>query len=163
MNPLNTNTFLRSITGLVTSLAAAASVVAEVPPEKAVESLDVGEGLEATLFASEPMLLSPSSIDIDHLGRVWVCEIVNYRGHRGKRPEGDRILVLEDSTGDGKADKSTVFYQGSDIDSPHGICVLGNKVIVSAGDNVWVMTDEDGDLKSDKKEALFTKIGGAQH
>ncbi|MFT5854505.1 MAG: hypothetical protein ACI8XO_001749, partial [Verrucomicrobiales bacterium] len=74
MNPLNTNTFLRSITGLVTSLAAAASVVAEVPPEKAVESLDVGGGLETTLFASEPMLLSPSSIDIDHLGRVWVCE-----------------------------------------------------------------------------------------
>ena len=163
MNSLHTGSFLGSISGLVASLAAAVSVLAEVPPEKAVESLDVGEGLEAKLFASEPMLLSPSSIDIDHLGRVWVCEIVNYRGNNGKRPEGDRILVLEDTDGDGNADKKTVFYQGRDIDSPHGICVLGNKVIVSAGDNVWVMTDENGDLKSDKKEALFTKIGGAQH
>jgi putative membrane-bound dehydrogenase-like protein len=136
---------------------------AEVPPAEAIAGLDVGEGLEASLFASEPMMLSPSSIDIDHLGRVWVCEVVNYRGHNGKRPEGDRILVLEDTNGDGTADKSTVFYQGRDIDSAHGICVLGNKVIVSAGDNVFVMTDENGDLKSDKKEAIFTKIGGAQH
>ncbi|MEJ6579902.1 MAG: hypothetical protein QNL68_08880, partial [Akkermansiaceae bacterium] len=51
---------------------------AEVPPAEAIAGLDVGEGLEASLFASEPMMLSPSSIDIDHLGRVWVCEVVNY-------------------------------------------------------------------------------------
>ncbi|MDP7497543.1 MAG: hypothetical protein QGI77_13975 [Roseibacillus sp.] len=148
---------------LALSVALATPGLAKQPPEKAVANLDVGEGLETTLFASEPMMLSPSSIDIDHLGRVWVCEVVNYRGHRNKRPEGDRILVLEDTSGDGKADKSTVFYQGREIDSVHGVCVLGNKVIVSAGDNVWIMTDEDGDLKADKKVALFTKIGGAQH
>ncbi|MDA0768231.1 MAG: dehydrogenase, partial [Verrucomicrobia bacterium] len=149
--------------GLAAGVLLTATGFAAVPPAEAVASLDVGEGLEASLFASEPLMLSPSSIDIDHLGRVWVCEVINYRGHNGKRPEGDRILVLEDSNGDGTADKSTVFYQGRDIDSAHGICVLGNQVIVSAGDNVWVMTDENGDLKSDKKEALFTKIGGAQH
>ncbi len=141
----------------------ASPALGKQPPEKAVANLDIGDGLETTLFASEPMMLSPSSIDIDHLGRVWVCEVVNYRGHRNKRPEGDRILVLEDTTGDGKADKSTVFYQGREIDSVHGVCVLGNKVIISAGDNVWIMTDEDGDLKADSKKALFTKIGGAQH
>ena len=54
-------------------------------PATAVASLDVHPELEATLFASEPMLLSPSSIDVDHLGRVWVCEVVNYRRHNGKR------------------------------------------------------------------------------
>jgi putative membrane-bound dehydrogenase-like protein len=138
-------------------------------PEVAVENLDVHDGLDASLFASEPMMLNPSNIEIDHRGRIWVCEIVNYRGHRNKRPEGDRILILEDKNGDAKADEVKVFYQGRDIDSPHGICVLptpsgkGLRAIVSAGANVIVLTDTDGDDKADKKELLFTGISGTQH
>jgi len=138
-------------------------------PQEALEALDVHEDLQAELFAAEPMLLSPSNIDIDHKGRVWVCEIVNYRRHKGKRPEGDRILILEDTDGDGRADKKTTFYQGKDIDSPHGVCVLatpsgkGTQVIVSAGDKVQVFTDEDGDLKADKQRTLFSGISGTQH
>tara|TARA_R110002073_G_scaffold5624_25_gene34703 strand:- start:1348 stop:4626 length:3279 start_codon:yes stop_codon:yes gene_type:complete len=129
----------------------------------ALDGLDVGDGLAAMLFAAEPQLLSPSNIDIDHRGRVWVCEIVNYRRHQGKRAEGDRILILEDSDGDGQADTETVFYQGTDIDSPHGVCVLGDKVIVSAGDKVWLFTDSDGDDKPDDKQVLFSGISGTQH
>ncbi|TWU21155.1 NPCBM/NEW2 domain protein [Novipirellula galeiformis] len=129
----------------------------------ALENLDVGTGVAAMLFAAEPQLLSPSSIDIDHRGRVWVCEVVNYRGHKGKRAEGDRILILEDVDGDGQADKETVFYQGTDIDSAHGVCVLGDKVIVSAGDKVFLFTDRDGDDKPDHQAVLFSGISGAQH
>ena len=129
----------------------------------ALDGLEVGEDLSASLFAAEPQLLSPSNIDVDHRGRVWVCEVVNYRKHQGKRPEGDRILILEDTDGDGLADKETVFYQGTDIDSAHGVCVLGDKVIVSAGDNVQIFTDKDGDDKPDSKEVLFSGIAGAQH
>ena len=114
-------------------MLAVAKTQGERTPDTAVAKLDVHEQLNASLFAAEPMLLSPSNIDVDHRGRVWVCEIVNYRSHKGKRPEGDRILILEDTDGDGQADKKTVFYQGNDIDSPHGVCVLGNRVIVSAG------------------------------
>ncbi len=132
-------------------------------PADALDGLEVGTGLAASIFATEPQLLSPSNIDIDHRGRVWVCEIVNYRGHNGKRPEGDRILILEDTDGDGLIDQEKVFYQGRDIDSPHGVCVLGNKVIVSAGDKVQVFTDSDGDDKADSKETLFSGISGAQH
>ncbi|MBC8114405.1 MAG: c-type cytochrome, partial [Candidatus Saccharimonas sp.] len=141
-------------------------------PKDAVSGLDVAEGLEATLFASEasnPPMLNPTSIDIDHLGRIWVCEVVNYRHRNGERKEGDRILILEDTNGDGVADKQTVFHQGKDVDSAHGICVLptpsgkGTKIIISANDNVFVLHDEDGDLKSDKKELLFTGIAGTQH
>ena len=132
-------------------------------PALAVANLEVHPELEARLFASEPMVLSPSSIDVDEKGRVWVCEVVNYRSHKGERREGDRILILEDTDGDGKADKSTVFYQGTDIDSAHGICVLGNRVIVSAGEEVFSLYDENGDGKSDRKEPLFARIGGAQH
>ena len=129
----------------------------------AVANLDIADGLEATLFSSEPQISNITNIDIDHLGRVWAAEVKNYRKFNGSRPEGDRILVLEDTDGDGKADKQTVFYQGRDIDSVHGICVLGNRVIVSANDKVQVFTDENGDLKSDKKETLFSGISGTQH
>jgi putative membrane-bound dehydrogenase-like protein len=136
-------------------------------PEDAVAALDVPEDLEVSLFAAEPMLLSPSNIDIDHLGRIWVCEVVNYRhfanANNPAREEGDRILILEDTDGDGTADKETTFYQGRDIDSAHGVCVLGNRVIVSAGDSVFSFYDDDGDLKADRKEVLFTGIKGVQH
>ena len=164
-------------------------------PKDAVKGLDVAEGLEATLFASEdskPAMLNPTSIDIDHLGRVWVCEVVNYRHRLGERKEGDRILILEDTDGDGVSDKQTVFHQGRDVDSAHGICVLpfvvdaasvqnnnetdvkgdgrklrppryGYQVIVSANDNVFSLFDDDGDFKVDRKELLFTGIGGTQH
>jgi putative membrane-bound dehydrogenase-like protein len=132
--------------------------------ENAVANLDVADGLEATLFASEPDISNITNIDIDHLGRVWACEVKNYRKWNGSRPEGDRILVLEDTNGDGKCDKNTVFYQGRDIDSAHGICVLGQRVIVSAGDKVQVLFDENGDLKADdKRQILFTGISGTQH
>ncbi|MEK6234302.1 MAG: NPCBM/NEW2 domain-containing protein [Planctomycetales bacterium] len=132
-------------------------------PMDAVANLDVADGLQADLFAAEPMTLSPTNIDVDHRGRVWVCEVVNYRHRNGSRKEGDRILILEDENGDGKADKQTVFYQGRDIDTALGICVLGNKVIVSVAPNVFVFTDEDGDDKADKKEVLFSKVGQPQH
>jgi glucose/arabinose dehydrogenase len=49
-----------------------------------------------------------------------VCEVVNYRGKKETRPEGDRILVLEDTDGDGRADRQTVFHQGRDVDSALG-------------------------------------------
>ncbi|GAB3708395.1 hypothetical protein GCM10027592_43490 [Spirosoma flavus] len=135
-------------------------------PKYAVGSLNIAAGLEATLFASEPMLVNPTNIDVDARGRVWVCEAYNYRPAVNGNPtnkDGDRIVILEDTNGDGKADQSKVFYQGPDIESPLGIWVQGNKVIVSDSPNVWVFTDENGDDKADKKELLFTGIGGEQH
>ena len=140
----------------------------------AVAGLDVHEDLQVSLFAGEPMLANPANIDIDHLGRVWVCEAINYRAFRnadviGDHTQGDRILILEDTDGDGQADKETVFYQGHDVDSAHGVCVLGTpdgkgtRAIISALDRVFFLIDDDGDLKADRKELLFTGISGAQH
>ena len=132
-------------------------------PGAAVDGLDVATGLKATLFSSEPAIRSLTNLDIDHRGRVWVCEVINYRHNNGKRPEGDRILILEDKDGDGKADETKVYYQGRDIDSAMGIAVLGNKVIVSCSPTVFVFTDTDGDDKPDKKEIFFSKVGQPQH
>lgn len=114
-------------------------------------------------MGSEPNLKSLTNLDIDHRGRVWVCDVMNYRRRNGARPEGDRILILEDTTGDGKLDNVKTFYQGRDIDSAMGICVLGNQVIVSASPTIWKFTDIDGDDKPDSKVAMFTETGQPQH
>lgn len=159
-----------------TLLAADAPKEKKQPPnpaghesDKAVAGLDVHPALQAELFASEPLMLNPTSTDIDHRGRVFVCEVVNYRKHKGKRPEGDRIIILEDTKGTGKADSIKVFAQGPQFDSAHGVCVLGTpdgkgtRVIVSCGDKVFLLTDTDGDDKADKEEVLFSGISGTQH
>src|ERR1041385_3630852 len=116
------------------------------------------------------MLVNPTSIDIDHRGRVWVCEGANYRVSEQmkrpwgvQRPGGDRILILEDTNGDGRADKATVFYQDMEVNAALGICVLGNKAIVSCSPHVFVLTDTDGDGVADKRELLFTDIKGNDH
>jgi glucose/arabinose dehydrogenase len=132
-------------------------------PDNAVAGLKVADGVEATLAASEPVLKSLTNLDIDHRGRVWVCEVVNYRRHNGERPEGDRILILEDTNQDGIMDQSKVFYQGRDIDSAIGLCVLGNRVLVSASPYVIELTDENGDDIPDSKRAILTKTGDPQH
>src|SRR6476659_8893907 len=119
---------------------------AQMKPEETRAALRVANGLEATLFASEPMFANPCDMDVDAKGRVWVTEGWNYRKSL-LRAEGDRVVILEDSDGDGKADKATTFYQGPEINSALGICVLGNKVIVSCAPNVFVFTDTDGDGK----------------
>ena len=150
-------------------LAVTAQAQQRSGPEAAREQLKAmktPDGLEVTLFASEPMVRNPANMDIDARGRVWVTEGANYRLFQkwGKlRPEGDRIVILEDTNGDGTADKETTFYQGNDINTALGICVLGNRVIVSCAPNVFIFTDENGDDKADKKEVFFTGISGVDH
>lgn len=133
--------------------------------ENAVKNLDLSEGLEATLFATEPQVTNPLRIDIDDRGRVWVVESKIYRGmvngHTGRNVK-DRILILEDTDGDGKADITKVFYEGSELNAPLGLWVMGNKAIVSQSPYVWMLTDTDGDDVADKKEVLFKGIGGVQ-
>ncbi|MBS1610530.1 MAG: c-type cytochrome [Bacteroidetes bacterium] len=135
-------------------------------PENALKGLTVAEGLEVKPFATEPMLKNPTNIDIDEKGRVWVTEAYNYRPAINGNPvneAGDRIVILEDTNGDGKADTSKVFYQGPEINAPLGVCVLGNKVIVCQSPYVWIFHDDNGDDKADRKEILFKGIGGEQH
>lgn len=137
-------------------------------PEHAVDGIVVADDrLELTLFASEPMMGNPTNMDIDDRGRIWVAEAYNYRStlnpRNPTRTEGDRILILEDTDGDGIADQSKVFYQGTDINAALGITVLGDKVYVSVSPNVFVFTDADGDDVPEKKEILFTGVEGVQH
>jgi putative membrane-bound dehydrogenase-like protein len=133
-------------------------------------TLFVPEGLEIKLWAESPMLYNPTNMDVDARGRIWVTEAVEYRDFNNKpetrfnyKNQGDRIVILEDTDQDGKADKSTVFVQDMDLKAPLGIAVIGNKIFVSASPNVIVYTDENHDDKPDKKEVFLTGFGGFDH
>ncbi len=131
------------------------------------DMFNVPEGLEVTVWATSPAFFNPTNIDFDAQGRLWVAEGVNYRSKGSRRPEGDRIVVLEDTTGSGRADKSTVFVQETALAAPLGVAVLGNKIVVSQPPEMLVYTDVNGDGKFDpavdKRDVLLTGFGGRQH
>jgi len=135
-------------------------------PENAVAGMKIAEGLELQLFAHEPMIVNPTNLHVDERGRVWVCEAINYRPeHNPENPvrqEGDRILILEDTNGDGKADVQKVFYQGTDVNAALGIWAAGNRAIVSCSPYVFVLTDTNGDDRADQKDTLFSGLDGLQ-
>lgn len=134
--------------------------------EHALDGLITRDGLETILFAAEDMLVNPTNMDVDAEGRVWITEGYNYRPdlnpENPRREDGDRIVILEDTDGDSKADTSKVFYQGNDINAALGIMVLDNRVFVSRSPHIFIFTDTDGDDKADQKEILFSGIGGEQ-
>jgi putative membrane-bound dehydrogenase-like protein len=127
------------------------------------------DDLQATLWAESPMFYNPTNIDVDSKGRIWIAEAVNYRNYNNDstralhHTKGDRIMILEDSDQDGKADVAKVFVEDKDLVSPLGIAVIGDKVIVSCSPNLIVYTDFDGDDKPDKKEIILTGFGGLDH
>ena len=120
-----------------------------------------------TLWASSPLLRNPTNIDIDRDGRIWVAEGVRYRSHHARQPEGDKIVVLQDSDGDGKADKTHTFVQEPALIAPLGVSVIDNKIIVAQPPDLIVYTDVDRNLKFDpavdKREVLLTGFMGINH
>jgi len=120
-------------------------------------------------------LVNPTNIDVDSRGRVWVAEGLNYRlTRRGNQQfhrieEADRIKILEDTDGDGKADMVTVFADRI-FPVPMGIAVeehydqtgkyQGCKVFVGNSPDLLVLEDTNGDDKADKRYALLTGFGG---
>ncbi len=146
-------------------LLLALPAAAQQSAEESLASLSVAEGLELTLFAAEPMLVNPTCIDVDAEGRVWVAEAANYRlfNQDMARPEGDRIVVLEDTDGDGKADDARTFYQDPSLQAPLGIAVLGDRVYVAQSPDLFYLRDTDGDGVADEKKVILTGFGGVDH
>lgn len=165
---------LKTCTPAVTEQKAGLKVQVDSPltesakhlPANSLAGLRTFPGLHVQTMATEPTLINPTNIDVDEKGRVWVTEAYNYRfeiNNNKPKPEGDRILILEDKDGDGHLETSKTFYQGAEINAPLGICVLGNRVIVAQSPYVWAFYDDNGDDKADRKEILFQGIGGEQH
>jgi putative membrane-bound dehydrogenase-like protein len=143
-------------------------VPAERPVRGGVEFM-LPDDLEIALWAESPMFFNPTNIDVDARGRIWVAEAVNYRRFNTAKqeplthPAGDRILILADTDGDGRADSTNVFVQDKDLRAPLGLAVIGKRVVVSASPHLIVYTDENGDDAPDRKEILLTGFGGVDH
>jgi putative membrane-bound dehydrogenase-like protein len=152
------------VTSLLIAFAVRGRIPAQLDPEKALASMQPAEDLEVSLFASEPDLVNPTCIDVDPQGRVWVCEGVNYRGKARPpfRKTGDRVVVLEDTDGDGRSDRSRVFTEGLDLESPLGILHLGDEILVSQ--SPWVAAyavRPDG--TAGERTDFLTGFGGRNH
>ncbi len=100
----------RTIAWMGCFLAATTLIAQEspLPPQEAATSLELPKGFEATLFAGEPDLVQPIGFCIDDRGRLWVAEANNYPVKTAG--QHDRILIYEDTDGDGRFDKKKVFY-----------------------------------------------------
>jgi len=149
--------------------ASAPAVAAEEPAGPTIvpaEFFSLPDDLEVTIWARTPQLRNPTNMDIDAAGRIWVTEGANYR-RSNRDPKGDRIMVLEDTNGDGVADSSSVFVQEPTLVAPLGIAVIDNRIIVSNAPDLIVYTDVDRDRKFDPaidtREVLLTGFNGRNH
>jgi putative heme-binding domain-containing protein len=124
--------------------------------EDALRTMTLREGFHLELFAAEPNLVNPVTMNFDEKGRVWVAESLEYP-RRDAGPGRDRIQVLEDQDGDGRADKFTIF--ADDLNIPAGVLVGNGGVYVTNSPDILFLKDTDGDGKADSREVLYTGFG----
>ncbi|WP_237587085.1 PVC-type heme-binding CxxCH protein [Pontibacter russatus] len=128
-------------------------------PAESQKLIQVPAGFELELFAAEPDIVNPIAIAWDERGRLWVVESVDYP-NTFKETDGeanDRIKIAEDTDGDGKADKFTVFADSLNI--PTSMVFANGGVIVSMAPDFVFMKDTDGDDRADVREVIMTGWG----
>jgi len=132
-------------------------------PEESAKRMQVPPGWEVKVFAAEPDIINPIAFTVDERGRLWVVECYEYprRTPPGKMPR-DRIKLLEDSTGSGKADKVTVWAEGKELprfDMASGIEVGYGGVFLGAAPYLLFLQDTKGAGHCDKHEILLRGFG----
>jgi putative membrane-bound dehydrogenase-like protein len=136
-------------------------IAGEAPlnPQQAAKEAVVPPGFHVTLVAAEPDVRQPISFCIDDRGRLWVAEAYNYPNRNA--PPKDRVLILEDTNGDGKADRSTVFYDK--LNYVTGIEVGFGGVWIMSPPNLLFIPDRNGDDKPDgRPQVLLNGFGTKQ-
>ncbi|MCM4165728.1 MULTISPECIES: PVC-type heme-binding CxxCH protein [unclassified Arenibacter] len=128
-------------------------------PEESAKLIQVPSGFKLELFASEPNIINPIAMNWDERGRLWVIETVDYPNTvRDDKGSGDdRIKICEDTNGDGKADKFTIFAQNLNI--PTSFTFVNGGILVSQAPYFLFLKDTDGDDKADVKEMVMDGWG----
>lgn len=133
------------------------SLMTNHDPAVAQASFDLLPGYEVNLFAAEPMLANPTHMVWDSRGRLWVTCSWAYPQLKPGAVANDQIIILEDTDGDGRADKSTVFADGlyvpTGLELAHGGCYVGQSP------DLVFLKDTDGDDIADVKEVVLTGFG----
>lgn len=123
-------------------------------PERSLACIRTKPNLTVELVVAEPLVVDPVAIDFGPDGKLWVAEMHDYpTGVDGNLKPGGRIKVIEDSNGDGRFDKATVFLDG--IPFPTGVLVWRSGVLVCSAPDILYAEDADGDGKADKIEKLY--------
>ncbi len=129
-------------------------LIRRVPPRSPQESqqaLHLAPGFEAQLVAAEPLVYDPVDLCFDARGRLYVCEMRSWPLDAKKRL--CRIRLLEDTDGDGRMDRATVF--ADQLAFPVSVCCYRGGVFVAASPDIWYMKDTDGDGRADlRRKAL---------
>ena len=128
-------------------------------PEESMKLIQVPVDFEIKLFASEPDITNPIAMSWDERGRLWVVESVDYPNTfiETDGAANDRIKICEDTNGDGKADKFTVFADSLNI--PTSLVFANGGVIVSMAPNFVFMKDTNGDDKADIRQNILSGFG----
>ncbi len=132
----------------------------EIPdpdPEIERKSFIVADGFEVNLFAGDPLLAKPIEINFDAAGRLWVATSEVYPQIVPGQKADDKILILEDADGDGKADKTTVFASGLLI--PTGVEPGDGGAYVADSTELLFLKDENGDGKADTRRVVLSGFG----
>jgi putative heme-binding domain-containing protein len=126
-------------------------------PEIERESFQVADGFEVNLFAGDPMLAKPIQMNWDSAGRLWVASSEVYPQIQPGQTANDKIIVLEDADGDGRADKTTVFADGLLI--PTGVEPGDGGAYVANSTELIHLKDTDGDGKADSSRVVLSGFG----
>ncbi|MEY4938725.1 MAG: hypothetical protein RIQ93_460 [Verrucomicrobiota bacterium] len=140
-------------------------------PEEALKTFVLPPNFRIELVAAEPMVRDPVMMTFDGRGRLWVAELSAYNIpeileqlpiYLDKTqpppavPKG-RVVVLEDTNGDGRMDKRTVYWENMDV--PRAIGFVRDQVLIGDPPNLWLTRDRDGDGVMDEKIALDKDFG----
>jgi putative membrane-bound dehydrogenase-like protein len=127
-------------------------------PEDAQKFMQTPAEFRVELFASEPDIIKPITFTFDERGRLWVVEAMDYPNEvLNGNPGDDRIKILEDTNGDGRADKITVFAEHLNL--PTSLTFANGGVIVAAAPHFLFLKDTNGDDKADVQQVLNTGWG----
>ena len=149
--------FCRTILILFILFSASMTGQDTVDPQIELESFHTADGFEVTLFAAEPMVVKPIQMNWDADGRLWVVSSTIYPHPETGEEANDKIYILEDIDGDGKADKSIIFAEG--LLTPTGILPGDGGVYVANSTEILHLKDTDGDDKADQKRIVLSGFG----
>ena len=122
-----------------------------------LNSFTLHPGAKVNLFASEPAVENPTSMNFDERGRLWVVSSPLYPQIEPGQEEEDKIVILEDTTGDGVADKVTDF--AVDLHIPTAILPADGGAYVANAIEVLFLRDTDGDDVADEREVILSGFG----